>query len=286
MPDRPGALATLAQECGAAGVNILAMQVFPGVEAVTDDFVLEVPTDWGAAEVAALVERAGARAVVSHPCTEEALMDQPSRHVEAARTILGQPARFPEVVAALFDADAELTGGPVTTDSMEMSVGDVSVQIHREAPFTATEHERAMTMAGLVSDVLARSSVAAPGPGRRLGTGTTPDYVSTSHGVRAEVEGTAVGRAVLGDHVTPGCRRLALEVDPAWRRRGIGSRLLLEGARVAARLGDDELMLMTSADNQAVLPMVLGSGLRGRIRMSGDVLNVRVPLRDLDATRR
>ena len=95
-----------------------------------------------------------------------------------------------------------------------------------------------------------------------------------------------MGRAVLGDLVAPGCRRLMLEVDPAWRRRGIGSRLLLEGARAAARLGDDELVLMTSADNQAVLPMVLGSGLRGRIRMSGDVLSVRVPLRDLEASRR
>ena len=67
-----------------------------------------------------------------------------------------------------------------------------------------------------------------------------------------------MGRALLAELVTPGCRRLAVEVDPAWRRRGIGSRLLLEGARAAARLGDDELMLVTSADNQAVLPMVLG----------------------------
>ncbi len=287
MPDRPGALATLAQECGAAGVNILAMQVFPGVEEVTDELVLEVPTDWGAEEVGDLVERAGARAVVSHPCTEQALVDQPSRYVEAARTILAQPARFPEVVAALFDAEPEPADGPVDHDSMEMTVGDVSVQIHRAAPFTATEHARGTTMARLVSDVLERGKemIATPGPGRRLGTGTTPDYVTTSHGVTAEVEGTAVGRALLAELVAPGCRRLALEVDPAWRRRGIGSRLLLEGARAAARLGDDELVLVTGADNQAVLPMVLGSGLRGRIRMSGDELSVRVPLRDLEVTR-
>ncbi len=287
MPDRPGALATLAQECGTAGVNILAMQVFPGVEAVTDELVLEVPPTWGAEDVVALVERAGARAVVSHPCTDEALVDQPSRYVEAARAILSQPARFPEVVAALFDADAEQVGEPGAHDSMEMTVGDVSVQIHRLAPFTATEHARGTTMAGLVSDVLqrAKAEVSAPGPGRRLGTGTTPDYVTTSHGVTAEVEGTAVGRALLAELVTPGSRRLALDVDPAWRRRGIGSRLLLEAARAAARLGDDELVLMTGADNQAVLPMVLGSGLRGRIRMSGDVLSVRVPLRDLESTR-
>ena len=51
------------------------------------------------------------------------------------------------------------------------------------------------------------------------------------------------------------------------------------------RLGDDELLLVTTADNQSVLPMALGSGLRGGIRMSGDVLGVRVPLRDLETTR-
>ncbi|QIK75459.1 GNAT family N-acetyltransferase [Nocardioides piscis] len=288
LPDRPGALAVLADECGRSGVNILAMQVFPGVESVTDDLVLEVPSDWRTDDVAALVERAGARSVVSHPCTEAALVDQPTRYVEAARSILSQPARFPEVVAALFNAGAEEeVGSQVVSDSMEMTVGDVSVSIHRRAPFTATEHARGMAMAGLVSDVLRRSSPTTPSgaSGRRLGAGAIPDYAATSHGVVATVEGATVGRAVLAEHVSPGRRRLALEVDPGWRRRGIGSRLLLEAARAALGLGDDELVLETGADNLAVLPMVLGSGLRGRIRMSGDVLSVRVPLRDLKPAR-
>nr|WP_243395245.1 GNAT family N-acetyltransferase [Nocardioides currus] len=287
MPDRPGTLATLAQECGAAGVNILAVQVFPGVESVTDELVLEVPAHWDADEVGELVARAGAQAVVSLPCTPDALVDQPLRYVQAARSILAQPARFPEVVAALFDADPEPADDSVAQDAMEMTVGDVAVQIHRAAPFTATEHARGASMAALVSDVLqrGREAMASPTPGRRLGTGRTPEFVTSTHEVVAEVEGTPVGRALLAEQVSPGSRRLALEVDPAWRRQGIGSRLLLEGARAAARLGDDELVLVTGADNQAVLPMVLGSGLRGRIRMSGEVLSVRVPLRDLEATR-
>lgn len=37
------------------------------------------------------------------------------------------------------------------------------------------------------------------------------------------------------------------------------------------------------ADNQAVLPMVLGSGLRGRIRLAGEVLTVRIGLRNTTA---
>ena len=69
-----------------------------------------------------------------------------------------------------------------------------------------------------------------------------------------------------------------IKVDPAWRRQGIGSRLLSEAVRMAAAREAAELVLTTRADNQAVLPMVLAAGLRGRIRMSGDRLTVRIPL--------
>jgi hypothetical protein len=37
-------------------------------------------------------------------------------------------------------------------------------------------------------------------------------------------------------------------------------------------------VLTTRADNQAVLAIVLASGLRGRIRMAGETLTVRIPL--------
>ena len=290
LDDRPGTLARLATECGDSGVNILALQVFPGVGAVTDELVLEAPDDWTQVELAELVERAGASLLGAHPCGEGALADQPARYVGAARTILAQPARFPEVVARLFDADPEpLVGasGGTSGDTMDMVVGDVAVQVHRAASFTATEHARGAALAELVTDVLSRSrSWAEAGPpGRRLGTGSTPEYVAASHAVTAVVDGTAVGRAVLAEVSGPGMRRLVLEVDPAWRRRGIGVRLLLEAARLARSLGDDEAVMVTSADNQAVLPMVLGSGLRGLIRLSGDELTVRVPLRDLARTR-
>ena len=72
-----------------------------------------------------------------------------------------------------------------------------------------------------------------------------------------------------------------VDVDPAWRRRGIGTRLLVETARLAAGQRVDEIILSTEADNQAVLPIVLAAGLRGRIRMASDQLTVRIPVRDL-----
>jgi hypothetical protein len=59
LPDRPGALAALAAECGSSAVNILGFQVFPGVDLVTDELVLDTPEGWEAADIAGLVERSG-----------------------------------------------------------------------------------------------------------------------------------------------------------------------------------------------------------------------------------
>ena len=290
LPDRPGALARLARNCGEASVNILGLQIFPGIESVTDELVLRTPEGWGLPELAGLVEASGGRMVGVAPCTEAALSDQPTRYVQAARTVLAQPAALPEVVARLFDAEADpdAAEGPgalaAVQDVMEMAVGAVRVQVRRTAPFTATEHARGVALAELVSDVLARGPVAAPSAGRRVGAGARPEYVANGDAVTALIEGTSVGLAVVRPaDEGPAVRRVSLRVDPAWRRRGIGTRLLVEAARLARRLGAAEIVLSTRADNQAVLPMVLAAGLRGRIRMSADVLSVRIAVRALES---
>ena len=228
--------------------------------------------------------------VSAAPCTEAALTDQPTRYVQAARTILAQPAGFPEVVARLFDAEADPVEGSLAPvqDVMDMTVGDVQVQVRRTAPFTATEHARASSMAALVSDVLERSraAVTTVAPGRRIGPMATPEYVVDGETVSAVVEGTVVGVAVIHAAVDePDVRPVMLRVDPAWQRRGIGTRLLNDAARLAHGVGASEIVLTTRGDNQAVLPMVLAAGLRGRIRMAADVLTVRVPVRDLKPLR-
>ena len=288
MPDRPGALAVLAQHCGAAGVNILGLQIFPDLDSVTDELVLRTPDRWGPAEIAHLVRGSGGQAVSAQPCTEAALADQPTRYVRAARSVLARPASFPEVVAALFDAEAEPADpdGPVQ-DVMEMAVGDVQVQVRRTAPFTATERARGTAMAELVSDVLQRSreatAVVPSGSGRRIGGGATPDLVVEGTSVSAVLGASVVGLATVqeGDPAEPDVRRVVLRVDPAWQRRGIGTRLLVAVARLAHDLGAAEVLLTTRSDNQAVLPLVLAAGLRGRIRLAGQELTVRVPVRDL-----
>jgi len=284
LPDEPGTLAVLARRCGEAGVNILGLQIFPGLDAVTDEMVLSTDESWTAERVTALVADSGGTGVVTQASTEAALDDQPTRYVRAARAILERPMSFPEVVARLFDAEAEPTDPEVVHDTMEMAVGDVQVQVHRTAPFTETEHARGTAMAALVNDVLRRTeaaTVAQPG-GRRPSTGAAPEYVVGPDSVSAYVDGVVVGTASLGEAVSHDdgatSRPLDLTVDPAWQRRGIGTRLLLDAARIAQSLGADQILLTTGSDNQAVLPMVLGAGLRGRIRMAADELTVRVPV--------
>ncbi|GAW51573.1 LigA [Nocardioides sp. PD653] len=290
LPDRPGALAALAASCGEAGVNILGLQIFPGIESVTDELVLRTPEGWGESEIAELLGRSGGLSVSAGPCTEAALTDQPTRYVQAARTILAQPASFPEVVARLFDAESEPTGDEhsAAQDVMDMVVGDVLVQVRRTAPFTGTEHARGAAMADLVSDVLERSheSAMSPSLSRRVGGGATPEYVVDGDSVAATIDGVAVGLAVVRSQAgEEGVRPVTLRVDPAWQRRGIGTRLLVDAARLANALGATEIMLTTRSDNQAVLPMVMAAGLRGRIRMASDTLTVRVPVRDLKPLR-
>ena len=277
LPDRPGALAALAAACGDAGVNILGLQIFPGVESVTDELVLRTPGDWREPEITDLLARSGGHSVSAAPCTEAALMDQPTRYVQAARSILALPASFPEVVARLFDAEA---GSSPDLDVMDLVVGAVQVQVSRTAPFTATEHARGAALADLVSDVLAGDHVEPPAPDRRAGSGAGPEYVVDDDSVVATVDGIPVGLAVVGAD-----GELTLRVDPAWRRRGIGTRLLVDAARLASGLGIDEIVLTTRSDNQAVLPMVMAAGLRGRIRMAGDQLTVRIGVRDLKPLR-
>ncbi len=287
LPDRPGALAELAASCGESGVNILGLQIFPGVDRVTDELVLRTPADWELGDLAELVEHAGGTRVSVLPCTEAALTDQPTRYVLAARSILAQPAGFPEVVAQLFDAEADPAGsalGPVQ-DVMDLVVGEVAVQVRRTSPFTATEHARGMALTELVNDVLAVSKHRpAPEPGRRVSGEGPPSFEEAGSAVIARVDGTVVG-SVSWRADREGAWHLDLGVDPAWRRRGIGSRLLLEVARVARQGDAHEIVVRTAADNQAVLPLVLGTGLRGRIRMGSDDLTVRIPVHQLAGVR-
>lgn len=277
LPDRPGALARLAQETGRAGVNILRIQVFPGRATVTDEFVVNAPDEWREAEVVALIAAAGGDSAVALPCTEAALEDQPTRYVRAAQAVLAQPASFPDVVAHLFDTD--VAAADSDADVMEMTVGNAIVQIRRSTPFTPTERKRGAAMAELVSEVLERESAPAPASTREA---AGLEFVRSGDSVSAVAGGLVAGRASVG----PGAREadpwpVDLWVDPSWQRRGVGTRLLAEIARLARARGAEEIVLTAPADSRAVLPMVLSAGLRGRIRMAGEIVTIRISITEL-----
>lgn len=277
LEDRPGALAGLAAACGRAGVNIQTVQVFPDASAVTDEMVLQVPTDWSAQQVRAIVAEAGGVPVSAVPVTGAALEDQPTRYVRAAQSIIAQPATFPEVAAQLFDADVTHTDG--TEDVLEMTVGEAAtIQIRRDPPFTAIERARAAALAELVGQVL--GSLTPPTPSQP-GRGEDLRFVTDASTVSALSAGLVAGRASVAveegnDEPWP----VDLWVDPAWQRRGVGTRLLGEIARLARAEGAEEIVLTAPSDSQAVLPMVLAAGMRGRIRMAGESLTVRIALND------
>lgn len=282
MPDRPGKLAALARECGEAGVNIKGFQAFPAHQSVTDQLVLDTPEDWRDHDVVALLERSGGERVIVRRCAPSALMDQPTRYVEAARAVLAQPASFPDVMAQLFDA--EVQPQPEHEDVMELSVGDVLVQIRRETPFASIERTRGTAMAQLVTDVLEREQPSfVPSGAQRMGSGGTPAYVVDGSVVTALVDGVAVGHATVGEphDEDASVRSIDVEVDAAWQRRGIGARLFGDAARLARKLDCREVVLTTAHDNRAVMPMVLAAGMRGRIRMAGETLTVRISVHEL-----
>ncbi|MBM7518940.1 GNAT family N-acetyltransferase [Nocardioides nitrophenolicus] len=276
LPDRPGSLAELAAACGRAGVNIQTVQVFPEGTSVTDELVLQVPRDWTAEQLHELVRTAGGEAVSAVPVTTAALEDQPTRYVQAVRAIIAQPARFPEVAAHLFDADVAPSDG--SEDVLEMTIGaSTTIQVRRDTPFTSIERARASALAELVGEVL--DAQVPPSP--QQPAAGDPDFVTTGAVVSALAGGKVAGRAEFtttdGEEPWP----VDLWVDPAWHRRGVGTRLLADIARAARAAGAEEIVLTAPSDTKAVLPMVLAAGMRGRIRMAGDSLTVRIALTDL-----
>lgn len=242
LTDRPGALARLAERCGEAGVNILGLQLFPSLGTVTDELVVKAPDDWTATAVADLVSGAGGDEVSVEPCTTHDLVDQPTRWLAAVRDVIEDPARLPTVLGQLVGGDG--------------------------SKWTATEHVRVAMLAD-IADAVRRPDASAKDSREMV------VYDITETGVDARIGGHVVGAATLSATTVPD---LTVEVAPAWRRLGIGTALLSQAAGVARGRGATELVLVAPAADEAVVPMLSSSGLRGLIRLSGGVLSARVSL--------
>ncbi|QNN51469.1 GNAT family N-acetyltransferase [Nocardioides mesophilus] len=329
LADRPGALAHLARRCGERTVNILGLQIFPGVDGVTDELVLRAPEGWGVTELTALVEAAGGTRISVGRCSEHALADGPTRHLSAIRAVLHGTSPVGAVLADLLDADPVGATGP--QERLEVDVAGQRVEVRRTEPFTGTEHARAQAFAALVGDLVERGLTdpvpepAAP-PGRPVGRsahgvllreGTLDDVPALlamharcsadtvyrqyaaplarldarlarrilrggEGSLVAEASGAVVGLAALAAAVGDTCE-LSLLVEDGWQRRGVGTRLLAAATRLAASAGIAEVLLRGPAENPAAIAMVFGSGLRARVRLHDEELQVTVSTRGLAA---
>lgn len=169
MSDRPGSLAALARCCGEQGVNILGLQIFPGLGGVTDELVLRTPDSWGADEVARLVDGAGGSTHVTvTPCTEHALTDGPIQYLHALRRVSHDPAALVQVLTRLLDADPEPSTGrpapePDGRDRLVAEIGPLRVVLRRTEPFTPTEHARAVAFAEVAAELVHGEDASAAG---------------------------------------------------------------------------------------------------------------------------
>jgi GNAT superfamily N-acetyltransferase len=195
LSDRPGSLATLARHCGEQRVNILALQIFPGLSGVTDELVLRAPSGWGLADVARLVEGAGGSQVTVGACSEHALVDAPIQYLHALRQLRHDPTTLRELLARLLDAQPVEDPGDdlrAVQDQLRVDVGPEVVELRRTASFTATEHARAVAFAEVAAELVdsgqhdadpvdSPSPGASPPPVVRIATSEDTDALMRMH---------------------------------------------------------------------------------------------------------
>jgi predicted N-acetyltransferase YhbS len=161
IEDRPGALAALATACGAQTVNILALQIFPTADGrVVDELVLSTPGGWAASDVERLCALAGVHDASVVSCSPRALEDQAVGYLRAAAVVVEQPELLEDQLARLLGAFPD--DGAPGLETLRLVEGDgPPARLSRAAPFTDTEHARAVELRRLAATVL---GAGAPGP--------------------------------------------------------------------------------------------------------------------------
>lgn len=247
LADTPGALATLAQQCGDAGVNILGLQIYPDLGSVTDDLVIKVPDAWTPARVVDLVAAAGGTEISVAAASAYELQDQPTRWLSAARALVDDPSRLGAELTALVGARVTLS---------------------------ATEEVRVAALTEL-AEALSQPTA----PTRTMDA--VVEFHEFENEVRAQVGPGVVGAASFVTTHAGGTAEGFLEVAPAWRRMGVGRQLLRRMCQRAAAVGLEELVVVAPPTEEGVVPLISAAGMRGRVRLTAEGLQVRLNLADV-----
>jgi len=244
LPDTPGALASLARCLGDAGVNILALQIYPDLGSVTDDLVVEVPDTMSPHRLIELAESVGCVEVTVTVCSARELQDQPTQWLAAVRRLIDDPSRVRAELTALL--------GP-------------------RVALSPTEEVRAAALRDIAAAIVTPTT---PAP--------TPDaviaYDETPTGVRARVGNGVVGSAAFTQLFPARPAEGTLEVAPAWRRQGIGGQLLRKLCALASAAGAEELVLVAPSDEGGAAALLAATGMRGRIKLTSHGLHVHLTL--------
>ncbi|GGF42314.1 hypothetical protein GCM10011519_15200 [Marmoricola endophyticus] len=235
--DRPGALARIAGACGERGVNVLGLQIHPALGEVRDELVLETPAGWVATDLADLIGAAGRLAVEVEPRPDQSIVDETVRWLRAAHRVLAAPERRAAVVAGL------VPGAPSGIEQARLDALGAVLDAAAEPP---PEDD-------LEVDVEVAGSV-----------------------VRARAGSTVVATGRLAEGPEPEVPQLTVVVRAAWRRRGIGRAVLAQTLGLALATGAHEVVLVAPAADEGTLPLLDALGLRGRMRLHGGDLHVRL----------
>jgi GNAT superfamily N-acetyltransferase len=89
-----------------------------------------------------------------------------------------------------------------------------------------------------------------------------------------------VGMATIAPY-DGGTFELGVLVEEAWQRRGIGSALVHQAARLARARGADDVVCLARRDDRAALPTIARAGLRGLLQVTDDRFVIRADVRRL-----
>jgi hypothetical protein len=159
LRDTPGELARLSSVLGGAGVNILAVQLYPLADGVADDFIVEAPPWFGARELEATVRDGHGMDTEVTPAHVRDLADLPTRVLGLASRVAADVSELPAAVAELCGhCDVVLLPSADAVPEMDRTTmrvpdgrGGVLVVTRPLSPFTPTEYARVRAFVALSS---------------------------------------------------------------------------------------------------------------------------------------
>jgi hypothetical protein len=158
IDDRPGFLSVLAASLALRKVNILSVEVHTTSAGAVDDFLVETPEGMTEADLVEAVVKGRGRDPWVAAADERVLLDEPTRVLALATTVVADPAALEEVLASLL-GECAITWRPESGTakdgytSADMQLLDPAggvILIHRVAPaFTPAEYARAQALVNL-----------------------------------------------------------------------------------------------------------------------------------------